>query len=57
MKRQATVASDAIGATRRSAERPIIVVVVIDVSVADVVDAVAVEASERRVEDIPSHHL
>ena len=56
MKRQATVDGDATGASLRFAERPIIVVIVMYIAVVDV-DAVAVEASESRVENIPRHHL
>ena len=56
MKRQTTVASDALGATRRSAERPITVVVVTAAYIVDV-DAVTAETSQSRVEDISRHHF
>ena len=56
MKRQATVDGDAIGAFRRYAERPIIVVVVTAANIVDV-DAVAAETSQSRVEDISRHHF
>ena len=57
MKRKATVDGDAIGASRRYAERPIIVVVIV-VYIAVVVDAVvAAELRKSRVKNIPRHHF